>query len=105
MKKILILILVFAYCNVKGQTDTSTYPKKVDYLFQNISQTKFGGSVLYDRAAPIVDLQYFGVEKYNTSSRNHWEQAYYELQIASNQLNHKLKPHNFLNFQYSNTTI
>ena len=88
MRKILILILVFAYCNAKGQIDTSTYSKKVDYLFQNISQTKFGGSLLYDRAAPIVDLQYFGMEKYNTSSRNHWEQAYYELQIASNQLNH-----------------
>ena len=88
MKKILILLLILATNKAYSQVDTSTYSKKVDYLFQNISQAKFGGSVLYDRAAPVVDLQYFGVEKYNASSRNHWEQAYYELQIASNQLNH-----------------
>ena len=90
MKKILILLLVLATYKVSAQVDTSTYSKKVDYLFQNITQAKFAGSILYDRAAPVVDLQYFGMEKYNTSSRNHWEQAYYELQIASNQLNHKL---------------
>ena len=90
MKKFLILLLFLATNKMYSQVDTSTYSKKVDYLFQNISQAKFAGSVLYDRAAPVVDLQYFGMEQYNTSSRNHWEQAYYELQIASNQLNHKL---------------
>ena len=90
MKKFLILLLFLATNKMYSQVDTSTYSKKVDYLFQNISQAKFAGSVLYDRAAPVVDLQYFGIEKYNTSSRNHWERAYYELQIASNQLNHIL---------------
>ena len=95
MKRILILLLLLATYKAYSQVDTSTYSKKVDYMFQNISQAKFWGSILYDRAAPVVDLQYFGVEKYNTSSRNHWEQAYYELQIASNQLNHIP-----FNFQY-----
>ena len=60
MKKILILLLVLATNKMYSQVDTSTYSKKVDYLFQNVNQAKFAGSVLYDRAIPIVDLQYCG---------------------------------------------
>jgi hypothetical protein len=84
MKKLLILALVLLVSNSYAQKmiDTSTYAKKVEYLFQHIEKPKNAG-IWYDRVMPWANLQNFGTEKNKHSSATLFKQAYYELLIAN----------------------
>lgn len=82
MKKLLIIAFALLISNSYAQTiDTSTYSKKIEYLFQNIEKPKNAG-IWYDRIIPWAGLQSFGTEKNKHSSAILFKQAYYELLIA-----------------------
>ncbi len=85
MKRILILLLVLATYKVSAQKiDTSTYAKKVEYLFAGIEKPTKAG-IWYDKVTPWAELQYFGTEENNIAKANLWKQARYELQALKEQ--------------------
>ena len=85
MKKLLILALVLLTCNGYAQkTDTSTYTKKVEYLFSGIIKPTKAG-IWYDKVMPWANLQSFGTEKSNIATASMWKQARYELQTLKEQ--------------------
>ena len=77
------MLLILATHEVSAQVDTSTNAQKMAYLLKNIDKSGLKTGILYDNAIPWTKLQSFGTEKYNTSDFEHWKQAYYELDIAS----------------------
>ncbi len=85
MKKILIVAMILLNISLNAQKiDTSTYAKKVEYLFSGIEKPTKAG-IWYDKVTPWAELQYFGTEKNNIAKANLWKQARYELQALKEQ--------------------
>ena len=64
------------------ETNTKTYTEIFDSLFQNIDHRKTSTGIIYDRVFPFAGLDWFNKEKPDTSSYNHFLQAYSEISRA-----------------------
>ena len=85
MKRILIIAMILLNISLNAQKiDTSSYAKKVEYLFAGITKPTKAG-IWYDKVMPFANLQSFGTEKSNIATASMWKQARYELQILKEQ--------------------
>ena len=86
MKKILILVLAL-FTHTAYSQEIGQYAKRMDNLLQNIDKSQAKTGILYDRAIPHANLRAFNTAENNTSSATHWQQARYELQLATDKNN------------------
>ena len=85
MRNIIIFALILLGSNSYAQkVDTSSYAKKVEYLFGNVQKPTKAG-IWYDKVMPWASLQGFGTEKSNIATASMWKQARYELQTLKEQ--------------------
>ena len=86
MKNIIIFALILLGSNGYAQkVDTSSYAKKVEYLFGNVQKPTKAG-IWYDKVMPWAGLHIFGQNgRKDTSSLKHFKQSIYEMEVASNQ--------------------
>jgi len=96
MKKLLIIAFLLLYSNIYAQTiDTSTYSKKIEYLFQNIEKPANAG-IWYDKAMPFAALQDFDTTQKQQVTAQYFKQACYELLIADDKKEQFMAFHNAL---------
>lgn len=70
--------------NENQLADSLSYHENFDYFIKNIDKTKFKTNVLYDRVVPFAKLFNYNPENpKDTSSYQHFIQAYYEIYLAS----------------------
>ena len=83
MRKLLLLLLPLLLCSLLAQAqtvDTSTYTKKMDWLFQHLSKTPVTTGILYDRVYPAAKLDLFNQgTRQDTSSHENHIQAHSEI--------------------------
>jgi len=87
MRKIVILTtLIISLTTISAQiSDPFDYTEVFDHVFRNVSRTDATTGILYERVVPFAQLHKFNsnLSIIDTSSREHFMQAYKELYKAS----------------------
>ncbi len=83
MKQILLFVLLVLNVHINFAQE-HVQPFKIDSMLVNIEKTTFTSDILYERVFPWAGLKRFNDTTF-VSNTDHFEQALYELYIASNE--------------------
>ena len=77
---LMLSFLAFSSFDLTAQSSPYGYAQAVDSLLQSVDKTAITSGLLYDRAFPQARLDLFNqIGSVDTTSPDHFEQAYYEL--------------------------
>jgi hypothetical protein len=83
MKKLTLLITVLVAILTQASAQQKNYTETMDSLFSNISKIGITTGILYDRIFPSAALHVFNSGVIDTSSNEHFRQAWLELYRAA----------------------